>query len=685
MEFLEYLEVFFTEYTRRKSEMDLPDSKQKELLEQHYLLPGQHVQVISELKESAKERLTRLSLSEADPDTACFTTKDVLMLRRHTYLEFKLLQKWDKTFISLFSVLNCFTGAKLRFPSDETTLRDVADCTIDLWMLNPSYRDISGIDRLNQIAAAARRLRRRLGISITVSTGDLVLTDELLLAATAELERHMEAAGGIPVLERLFREQLNSKLNQAMHRYFIHRTALDPGSIKCPPQEIPYGYIFVIASKHLFHPVACVKTGKGYETILQLASDIFMLFDVAEPYAPLDLMTTVQELPKHIVDNAIFDTMCFPFQYAPDFCLRILDLYLPMQRKLFPQFTALKEVARWCLQLPPCSTFTLKEIHSRTGLSQKKIQCILDAFAQPWQQVNRAYSSPLDCANQWGYPVIQSPKADEYFQLCPQFSGYGFCKRLDDLLCQKESRIGRQLGTYLEPAAKRLLNEKHIPYHCGFYRGEHYNGQCDLILEDEKRILLIELKMRQLSVGFPQADDIMILQDLADGMLHGQLQTHRQRLQLMTAGSLPLYENEADRSSYYTLKHDNRSIYTMSVCLSEYAFLSQSFEGQKLLDAMLSGTFHTNDPNRSRALDKLNRWSKSLRELVTTYGLQSTQVQQLVHYSCFRSFQQFWLAVQLCHTPTEIIDLLTHDCGIVFSARDYYVGLEAWRRIHRSR
>lgn len=72
---------------------------------------------------------------------------------------------------------------------------------------------------------------------------------------------------------------------------------------------------------------------------------------------------------------------------------------------------------------------------------------------------------------------------------------------------------------------KSSLDNKKYPYHCGNYRiNKSQTNECDLVIENNKQILFLEIKNRHLPETFEQGDDVSTLHCLAEGMIKAQIQ-----------------------------------------------------------------------------------------------------------------------------------------------------------------
>ena len=685
MNITDYLHTFYEVYTQRQQEMDLPEIEATHLLEERYpKLPPWPGKILS-LKDRIELRLEELSHDNCSEDA--FFARDIRILYRQTYFEHRLLNKYDNRFLSLFSVLNAYVGAKYRFLSTPDTIQRLAECAVDLWLVSKSYRDDVLGDRLPEIAAAARRLSRLSGQPATVENGKIVLRDEFLAPVHAELERRMEIAGGMQFLKLLFKNELGPCFDAQLDRYMIHRQSRSSYvPDKVPVLETPFGYLFQLAVKHLFPPAVDIRLrqGKGYKELVQMAEDVLLVFDVSKSYSMSLALVSVQELPEYIVDNSVLDVLCLPPQYAPGFCLMVIDMYKEKCLELIPELSCLKSIMCACLERPSCAVFSDQEIAQKVKLPLEKVQGILTLFSFPWNQVNQDYHLPLDLVNMWDRPMIQTRDPHRFFLLSPHFSGYAFCRRLEDLLVERDPALPKKLGKCVEKLADQMLCDRGIPhYSCGYYQegcGKNASRiEFDFILEDKDNILFLEVKKRSLGDGFHQARDIDIFFDLAKGMLDDQVQAYRRRLALTANGSLPLYHRASDIEPYAVLKLNGRKIHTMSICLPEYAFFTQAFLAQKFVQALLVGTFHTVDPAQESKLAKLNQLADELRNLSAPY-LSIDYLRNFTYNSYFRSLQQLWVVLRLCKDDELVIKRLTWDRSVVFGSMDFYDG---FRYVHR--
>jgi len=682
-----YLQIFHEIYIWRKQELDLPENEIVESLEERY---PQHLSGIRKnllLKDRIKNYIAELSCEDR-PENEAFSSKDIYLLYSQAFFEYKLLGKYDLQFKSLFAVLHAYIGAQYLFPNDADTIRSLAECAVDLWLIDKSCRDHVLGDRLPEIAAAARRLSYLSGHPVVIENGIIALNDEFLAPIHAELERRMEWAGGMRFLTRLFQDELIPCFDKQMGRYMIHRQSSTYSKLdESIEPEVPFGYLFQLAVKHLFPPIIDrrPRIGDGYKQLIQLATDVLLVFDVSRSNSLSHVLIGIKDLPEYIERNSILDSLCLPPQYAPEFCMLAIELYDKKRRKLMPELGCLKDVMRACLELPPCAEITDSEIAQKVNLPLDKVQYILNLFSLPWDQCNQEYHLPLSPANQWDYPLIQAPNPHRFFMLSPHFSGYGFCRRMEALLAERDPAgkraLGEELGKEVEKLTTRILDDRKIPYHHnGFYKegtGKRNKSRIefDFILEDHEHILFLEVKKHPLGEGFRQGRDVDIMIDLARGLLKAQVQAYRHRLKLSENGELLLYRNDTDAEPYFVLELKGRKIHTMSVCLPEYSFFTQAFLAEKFVQALLVGAFHTRDPALEPKMKELNQLAEKLRSLSKS-NFPIDDLRRFTKYSYFRSLQQLWIILQTCSEDEQVINRLTWDRYAMFNSLDFYAGLK---------
>ena len=139
-----------------------------------------------------------------------------------------------------------------------------------------------------------------------------------------------------------------------------------------------------------------------------------------------------------------------------------------------------------------------------------------------------------------------------------------------------------------------------------------------------------------------------------------------------------LYKDVNDEAPFSVLDNsNNKRIYSISICFSEYAFFTSGTIAKRLTENMPNMTFHAYDKNRENELRNLNKLSGQIRTLVEDYSQYKKDLSSDDLFFCttFKTLQQFYYAIKLSNNISELIDYLVFDISIIFPFFDYYANL----------
>lgn len=281
--------------------------------------------------------------------------------------------------------------------------------------------------------------------------------------------------------------------------------------------------------------------------------------------------------------------------------------------------------------------FKADGIQHGTGLGINQIKGVLDICAQKLENVNQGFRSLADPINASQYPLIQLPDG-WYFQVEPHLSGYAFCECIYRQIKSRTRDLDRNLGIPLENIIKGKLGERKIPFTCGSYTD-------------------MEGKTRDYDV-------------VLDGMVYGEVQALRHREMLIQDGKLTLRTDAGDTTIFL----NDRRVYTMSICLPEYAFFTTSVIAQKILH-ILNGSISAADPAQEYKLKKFNRLAAEFRAILRNSEV--NDLRQFLHDCTFRSLHQLRTVLKLCDDGDvdRLLRLLTCDAVALAYNLDFYHSL----------
>lgn len=682
------LESCFDEVFRlRQPDIQLNKEERRSLLQKKY--PGapllKQYPYTEDWAPVIQKKILELSIHTQDipfSSSNAITRRCIDRFRRHLYLKNGFRGITDKTGIYIIGTLFWHIGHDCVFPNSRDVLLALFHMGVDLYISGVRIDSCSAYDcELDYILESAKRLEPVVKKRWGIDSGKIDISDDDMRVIHMELESRIKQLGGQAVLRALFERDLSSKYDARLGRYRIYRTRY--GSItNYKGQNIPYRYLMQICVKHLAPsgPYRPRFDQKAYRSLLHLARDFLTVLDICAPSMYADLYVSISEYPDYLTDNALYEAMCIPPQYAPEFCeLIIKGLYFPYMRagRLQGIKRAMLPILRWCLKQKPCAVFSAEDVQHDTGLGPKQISSVLRFFSIACGEVNREFRCVMDHSDFDIWPIVSLPDG-RFFLLCPEMCGYGFCERVYYTLKERVDYLDRRLGRDTEAFVKRLLDRHGIPYATGEYKdGKQVVGQCDLVLEGERKILFAEIKKCPLPVTFAQGDDVEILHSLGDGMAYAQIQALKNREYLEKHGSMTLCPEKDKPGPAAVIDLRGRYIMTASICLPEYAFFANAQSARNLLAAMSIGSFSAVDPSRECRLAKFNQKAKDLQRLFRDSGAKS--LHDYTHDCCFRSVQQFWYALRISKTADELIGHLTKDCEISLTPLDFYP-LLSWPR-----
>lgn len=609
---------------------------------------------------------------------------DAVQLRQLTdqlYLEYGMFGTGHLTARDIVRVLRYHLTAGSKYSSKAEAVEKLFDYAFDLYLLDPEiYSGPNGDEALDRQVRAAKYLRRFISQDWSIQYGRIVMDKSGMEELQQELERQITRSGGLTVLRALWEKEFLPRYDQQMDRYFILRPKRESRDyLTLPEAAVPANYLIQLAVKQIVSPIgADLPPASNIGNILKIAQDMMTVLRLSDAENMSDFFVPPKQMPEYITDNAQYDSLCIPFQYTPGFCEWLIErFYLPFAHQA--GLTALKRsylpVVRWCLKQRPLSFFKAEDIRHGTGLGARQIQSVLDICAQKQEDVNRDFRSLADKITTQRYPLIRLPD-NTYFQLDPHLSGYAFCECIYRQLKSGIRDFDRNLGIPLEKLIKNKLAEKQMRFSCGHYMDEQGRDRdCDVVLEGTDRILFMEIKKRPLPEKFQQGDDIEIFNALADGMVCGQVQALRHKVNLEQKKTLLLYSDSKHENLCGSISHNGRRVYTLSICLPEYAFFTTAVIAQKVF-SLLNYNIDTANPALSHRLDRLNKLADEFRTIVQVSG--ATDLKELLHNSAFRSLHQLWTVLELCETGDvdKLISRLVCDCTVATYNLDFYHSLK---------
>lgn len=654
-------------------------------------------EIVENIKNLAIEDINRKDIEDSEKIELLnkeilgnvFSSHDLLTLEKQLFLESKLTSVDYQTELKVIKLVWYKIGNAFYYRKEENELKTLFNCCFDLYLCNTDKK-YEPNESTKMIIAAAKNLRRHFNFEIKIENGDIELPLDTCKTIHFGLEKMLKRIGAKEVLETLFYRYLIPQYDDKFDRFLIHRNKTLYGKSS---KGIPYNYIINLAAKNLLLNESSILSSKVPDEIKQnevnelisLAADYLEVFNVQDKYVYSDASIDIRTLPNYIFNNIVYEKFCFPFQYSSDFIdLIIRELYKSYYEELNNKPCSYKKfikLVHTILTYKEISLITLSEINRKTAIKKTEISEILEFLAQPMVNVNAEYDNYNSKTSIRNFPLMKIDD-ESYLILSSPISGYSICEVLyKKIISERGKSFNRELGYAFEKLAKKILWNKGFSFCSGIYYNENNEeaGECDIVLETDKKILFIEIKKTPLPINFENCDDLEVYRSLGEGMLYAQKQILNHRLHLKKFGKLELFDKENEICCWQNIETNQRQIYGISVCLPEYNFFTTKNLSKTLTESLVYMNYSTNDPNKNERLKNLNKLAKDFRELINEYtnGIKISSHELLFNVS-FRSFQQFYLALKESSSVEDFIEYLTCDNNMMIGSLDFYAQLN-WK------
>lgn len=704
---------FLDTWEKRYNDLDLSESEWQEKLAKKY-----QPKTIAKLLDEIEHRINSLCYYQAVPDDFeklskeqqqehqnkeldaelkrqdgfIFRSSDLRYLYRQFYLEAKLCNK-EELYAKVMSKI-IMIGNRNYYPLEVNQLKLFFDYGFDLYLIT---RDDSWQEEKDPQVFAIDYFKLENDKDYTIDIDRVLLKPATYKNIHTRIENIIKDIGGIETLYLLFTNYIDNKYNSELERYLIYRKKdfMSQGT----DIPVPYQYLIQITVKHLSLP----KDRKFdfnfdlFNELIKISTFYIALLGIYDSNPYSDMLLDYEGIPQYLQDNMILETLCFPRQYSPKFIeLLIKKIYAPtfIDASNYPSFYNTKsfiELIKTILGYRPCSIINIDELSKKVRINKKHIKEFLLHFSQESKNINPQFNSILEEATFENTPLIQLTEND-FFLVSAHFCGYAFCEKIYQTIkpnYHNKKGFERALGDNLEILVKELLKNKGYSYKCGYYSPKNNEqGECDLIIEDDKKALFIELKNCGLPYEFEQGDIITVLNFLTMGMLKAQEQILRHKLHLENHNhEMQLYKDINASLPYTSLNIKDKRTYSISLCTTEYAFFTIGEIGKRLIESTLFVTYSPNDPSRVGEFEKLNKLSGKINNLTEEHAKikKGITTQELFFESSFKSLQQFWLILKKSKSISEFIDIFTCTTHFQNPSLDYYVNLWQYLQLNKTK
>lgn len=504
-----------------------------------------------------------------------------------------------------------------------------------------------------------------------------------LEAVVNELNEKVKCFGGITLVKSIFYFlKLNKLYSPRFERYFFPRTTSGISYDQKP--QVPFGYLLNLSLKFPYEnslsenhqpllkeiiDLSITITNAAYgvqhynyweyyfqsgETIIQFCTEIALwdsIFSLPQ-CRPSSALEITDKLFSFIDNNKFKDTLGFTKEQL-----------LLVSNEIHKITTELKE---------PTIIYYSTLCKKIKSIEKITIQTILD-FLSHHNPVNENYVLPSDYSSIDFFKKPLIKLGNTKFLLmdkswCSPNYFEAVASELRTAIPDLDSKIGNELELFLQ----NKLIEKGITFSSGEYSVDGIDGECDLIIESEKVIILVEFKKKVLTRKSKSGIDINILLDLSESILSAQLQAGRTELFLRTKGNLSL----KDKNGKTTIVNlNNREIERIALTQIEFGGFQDRTIIKQFLKTLLTHSFGTysNDKTIIKKYAKLAEQQNLWLEQYNKFYEMDNNYHRYAYFNCwFMSLPQLMEVINLSTDNNSFTETLRKNKHVTLNTLDWY-------------
>lgn len=528
-------------------------------------------------------------------------------------------------------------------------------------------------------ARAALKLRQE-GYEVSIEKDRVCLevaSEKRLTARICELVRLI---GGLNVAAHIMMH-LRPLFDSDQQRYHqVRRVSTTP---RVAEPAVPWGYLVQLAAKHPTFPSNPPFAKENWLDLIDLSTSYAAIHDL-QPYSVWDSMFKDSgSLLRFLQEVAVYDSFFSLVQTKPIDAIRItrgLLAHLPPTTKvadictLGEVITVAETVLKMGDEHQVPIIFRAVDVANRCpAVSTKLITEILDRIlSHPLPGANQKYFYPTgDEGPDFIFRPFLSLGNRSYSLLSPPICATAVVEAiLTPLRDQDKVNFDGILGTRVEELIRNEFATRGIPSKGGKYQDGGKEWECDLVIETDDVIILVEVKKKVLTRKARAGSDVTLLIDLAESLLHAQLQAGRHELMLKKQGFLDLTDANGDSTR---LELGGKEVERIAVTLNDFG----GFQDRTLLEQFLSISsnleFQPVDPTLRKKFDALNAKIVELRAQVQAWAQTNPRRAHQPFFHCwFLSVPQFLILMESVHSAEDFKKELWRTRHLSFGSLDFY-------------
>lgn len=438
------------------------------------------------------------------------------------------------------------------------------------------------------------------GCEIEIINSDIFVNTGLEIIIT-ELNERVKEIGGISLAKCIFLNLVKlGKYSTRFERYFITRQASGLSYDQRP--QLPFGFLLNLSLRYPFENSQSKDFQSKIDHIVELSIIITNGAYGVQHYNQWEYhFKSGETIIQFSQEIALWDSIFSIPQCRPKTALEITgNLFSFIEDTVFEsilKFT-LHELIVVANEIDSISNLINGPIiiyHSSlckklTSIDKSRLLLILD-FLSHSNKVNENYILPSDYSKIDFFlkPLLKLGNT-KFILMDKSWCSPNYYEAIATALRTKISDLDSKIGNQLEIFLQKKLTGKGIAFSTGNYHVDEIDGECDLVIESEKGIILIEFKKKVLTRKSKSGIDINILLDLADSILAAQLQAGRTEIILREKGSITL-TSKGQKNTIVNFK--DRKIERVALTQLEFGGFQDRTIINEFLKSLLTHNFGT--------------------------------------------------------------------------------------------
>lgn len=545
--------------------------------------------------------------------------------------------------------------------------------------------------QLSDLAVAAKRLSDS-GVAFNFINNEVYISVESHALINEKISRLSKCVGGRKLLDDLF-QMLVPVYDSGLGRYLIYRSVTMGLHVVDP--AYPWGYYMALGIQNIDSPGGA-DAESALSELVSFVRDLITVFEI-QPYSVwegvfVDESKYLQFLGRGVSYDGLVSFPQISGRHARSVIKALtLPFSLEGHESNGVKLSVARQVALALIDLSKQkspSVVSVKSIVRKSGVRDDLVRLAMQVLTHPRGSANRELSFPplnekLDSNFKPAFKVEGG-----YYLLPRSLTALGAVNSLLNMISRPDgvfnNDLDNKLGQVLEAYIHECFRDKGVASVAGEFEATEGgdSGECDIVVEGENKIFLLEVKKKALTRRALSGVDYELLKDLSESLLKSHSQAMKAECQLKRKAGLKLKASNGDITE---IELAGREVERISVSLHDFGSLQDRVTLQTILRVAMNVRFVANFPAAVSAVEK---WRECVEDIIR-YGRElgefGTEHAVPFYNSSFMSVPQLLTLLEDCTSSSCFEHQVGLGRSITRGTRDFYKEYAANKAMHARR